>query len=183
VSFLKDTKLPKKFFFLKTLLIKDGVDPGLWYGGLRFKQWITQHSLKHVLINCSPYRTHFDPASPASNSAASNSTASISAASPSSLPCPLCHAHYATSLELERHVNRDHCDVLSPMMTKRRPSLTSSTASSSASTSAASLRQVFKKQDWKGFQSLAANISVKLVPTKGWYRCQFFWWMTKIVQI
>ena len=117
-------------------------------------------------------RVHFDPESPASSSAASaseNGTTNSSLVpnhrgqkrdrdrknlnndvTPSSLPCPLCTAYYATSLELERHVNRDHSDVLSPMTTKRRPSLrdlvppASNTATSptpSTTSSLASLRQ------------------------------------------
>lgn len=119
-------------------------------------------------------RVHFDPESPASNpaaSAASDNTGTTNSSlipnhrgqkrdrdrknlnndvTPSSLPCPLCTAYYATSLELERHVNRDHSDVLSPMTTKRRPSLrdlvppASNTATSptpSTTSSLASLRQ------------------------------------------
>ena len=114
-------------------------------------------------------RVHFDPESPASSSAASDNTGTTNSitnhrgqkrdrdrknlnndVTPSSLPCPLCTAYYATSLELERHVNRDHSDVLSPMTTKRRPSLrdlvppASKTAISptpSTTSSLASLRQ------------------------------------------
>ena len=116
-------------------------------------------------------RVHFDPESPAA-SAASISTDSTSSrgqkrqqplqqqqhqknlnndVTPSSLPCPLCTVYYATSLELERHVNRDHSDVLSPMTTKRRPSLrdlvqandaTASSPTPSTTSSSASLRQL-----------------------------------------
>ena len=81
-------------------------------------------------------RVHFDPESPASTSDASSSNSGLhrgqkrqqqknlnNDVTPSSLPCPLCTAYYATSLELERHVNRDHSDVLSPMTTKKRPAL------------------------------------------------------------
>ncbi len=91
----------------------------------------------------------FDPASPAASATtstastrapASSSNANHDNITPLSLPCPLCDAHYATSLELERHVNRDHSDILSPMVTKRRPSLrdlvpTSPTPSSASSSS------------------------------------------------
>ena len=56
-------------------------------------------------------RVHFDPQSPRAET--SNKHEAVAASSrgqktPSTLPCPLCTAHYATSLELERHVNTDH---------------------------------------------------------------------------
>ena len=59
-------------------------------------------------------RVHFDPQSPARvDEGGRGGSGSMAASSrglrtPSTLPCPLCTAHYPTSLELERHVNTDH---------------------------------------------------------------------------
>ncbi len=107
-------------------------------------------------------RTHFDPASPAASGTTTASTAATASngiqdnTTPSSLPCPLCNMYYATSLELERHVNRDHSDVLSPIITKRRPSLrdlvpasptlSSTSSSSSVKPSASSVTGIISSQ-------------------------------------
>ncbi len=94
-------------------------------------------------------RAHFDPASPnnqgpekmADNSDKMAENNSDLVKTPSSLPCPLCSACYTTSLELERHVNRDHTDVLSPMTTKKQD------LDSSSSTTAAVASSLMRHSD------------------------------------
>lgn len=114
-------------------------------------------------------RAHFDAESPAAPSAASaGSTASTGSnlnkekTTPSSLPCPLCSSHYSNSLELERHVNREHSDILSPMTSKKRPSLrdlvpASTPETSSTSSSSTSLRQLVTSANTASAASAAAK--------------------------
>jgi hypothetical protein len=56
------------------------------------------------------------------------------------LPCPLCKLLFASSLELEQHVNRDHADILSPMTTTAKAT-TSKARSVSATSSTSSPRK------------------------------------------
>lgn len=110
-------------------------------------------------------RSHFDPASPIvvsnQNLSVAPNAAKDDNVTPSSLPCPLCSSHYSNSLQLERHVNRDHSDILSPHVTKRRPTLNemiptsptpSSASSSSSMASSAKPPKASSSPDWNGNQ-------------------------------
>ena len=119
-------------------------------------------------------RAHFDPESPNNHNLGGRIEAGGANKQPrNSLPCPLCTAHYDTSLELERHVNVAHSDVLSPSSTAseakggqqqpRRPSLrdlvnNQQQCSSSSSSSTSSLKMVETSASTSTSTSASASV-------------------------